>query len=287
MGFSVGISREANSNFYGKAFVKIDGAKRGICRMLDAESAAVGAPQFIPASAYSVSFLNLNIKKTYDELYNILLSFGPQFAAMMQTPLVPPGPQGEPGVQLKGDVIDHLGSQIVIAQSANKQFSGTGTQAPAETLVAVAVTNRSALEKSLSLLHSKVIAPNNPDAKRELLGHTIYLVDLPALLPAFVPGEKRPMQAPGAPPAGAAMPAPKTAFTITDTHLIVGTESAVEQAIRTLSSPQSGTLSSAAWFGKAKSAIPSAVGLATLQDNAASTEIFWKMIKEMGKNAES
>jgi hypothetical protein len=286
VGFSVGISREANINFYGKAFVKIDGAKRGICRMLDVESAAVSAPQFIPASAYSVSFLNLNIKKTYDELYNILLSFGPQFAAIMQTPLVPPGPQGEPGVQLKGDVIDHLGSQIVIAQSTNKQFSGTGTQAPAETLVAVAVTNRSTLEKSLLLLHSKVIAPNNPDARRELLGHTIYLVDLPALLPAFVPGEKRPMQAPGAPPAGAAMPAPKAAFTITDTHLIVGTESAVEQAIRTLSSPQSGTLSSAAWFNKAKSAIPSAVGFATLQDNAASTEIFWKMIKEMGKNSE-
>jgi len=286
MGLSVGISREANSSFCGKAFVKIDGAKRGICRMLDAESATIGAPQFIPATAYSVAFLNLNIKKTYDELYNILYSFSPQFAALMQTPLVPPSPQGEPGVQLKGDVIDHLGSQIVITQSANKQFSGTGTQAPAETLIAVAVTNRSALEKSLSLLHSKVIAPNKSDAKRELLGHTIYLVDLPALLPAFVPSDKTPMQAPGAPTTGVTMPVPKMAFTVTDTHLIFGTESAVEQAIRALSNPQSGMLSSATWFNKAKSVIPSSVGLAVLQDNVASTEIFWKMIKEMGKNLE-
>jgi hypothetical protein len=203
----------------------------------------------------------------------------------MQTPLVPPGPQGEPGVQLKPDVIDHLGSQIVIAQSANKQFSGTGTQAPAETVVAVAVTNRSALEKSLLLLHSKVIAPNNPDARRELLGHTIYLVDLPALLPAFgPPGGRTPLQGPGAPISGAAPPIPKMAFTITDTHLIFGTESAVEQTIRALNNPQSGTLPSTTWFNKAKSAIPSSVGLAVLQDNAASTEIFWKMIKEMSKS---
>jgi len=284
MGLSVGLGRETNSSVCGKAFLKIDGAKRGICRMLDAESAAIGAPQFIPASAYSVAFLNLNIKKTYDELYNILYTFSPPFAVLMQTPLVPPSPQGEPGVQLKGDVIDHLGSQIIIAQSAGKQPSDVGTQSPAETLVAVAVTNRSALEKSLSLLHSKVIAPDKPDAKCELLGHTIYLVDLPALLPAFVPSEKRPMQAPDEPISEAAPSVPKTAFTVTDTYLVVGSESAVERAIRTLSSPQPGSLSSATWFGKAKSAIPSAVGLAALQDDVASTEILWKMLKEIGKN---
>ena len=284
MGLSVGLGRETNSSVCGKAFLKIDGAKRGICRMLDAESAAIGAPQFIPASTYSVAFLNLNIKKTYDELYNILYTFSPPFAALMQTPLVPPSPQGEPGVQLKGDVIDHLGSQIIIAQSAGKQPSDVGTQSPAETLVAVAVTNRSALEKSLSLLHSKVIALDKPDAKCELLGHTIYLVDLPALLPAFVPSEKRPMQAPDEPISEAAPSVPKTAFTVTDTYLVVGSESAVERAIRTLSSPQPGSLSSATWFGKAKSAIPSAVGLAALQDDVASTEILWKMLKEMGKN---
>jgi hypothetical protein len=293
IGFSIGVSREANSNSCGRAFVKVDGAKRGICRMLDAEPATISAPLFIPASAYSVTFLNLNIKKTYDEIYNILCVFDPQFAVLMQTPLVPPGPEGEPGVQLKPDIIDHLGSQIVIAQSVNKQFSGVSAQTPAETLIAAAVTNRSALEKSLSLLHSKIIAQNKPDAKRELLGHTIYLIDFSALLPAFVPGEKTPMQARrasggqvlGAPVSGAVTPIPEFAFTITDTHLIFGTESAVEQTIRALSSTQAGTLSSATWFNKAKSAIPSVVGLAALQDNVASSEIFWKMIKEMGKSA--
>lgn len=283
--FSAGISRETNSNFSGKMLVKIDGAKKGICRMLDVESAAISTPQFIPASTYTVAFLNLNIKKAYDELYNMLFTFGPQFAALMQTPLVPPTSEGEQGLQLKTDIIDHLGSQIIISQSANKQFAGTGTQPQNETLVAVAVTNRSALEKSFSVLYNKVIAPQNPDAKRELLGHTIYLVDLSAMFPVFAPpGAKRPLQGPGSPPEGVNGPIPRMAFTVTDTHLIFGTESSVEGAIRTLSSPQSGTLSSAAWFGKAKSAVPSVIGLVTLEDNAASTEIFWKMIKEMSKN---
>ena len=292
MGFSVGLGRESNMSTSGKAILKVDGTKRGICRMLDVESAAIGAPQFISASTYSAAFLNLNIKKTYDELYNILYTFGPPLAALMQTPLVPPSSQGEPGLQLKPDVIDHLGSQIIIGQSTSKQLSNVSTQTPAETLVAVAVTNRSALEKSLSLLHSKVIAPNKPDARRELLGHTIYLVDISALLPVFVPDEKTPMQArrtsggqaPGTPTGGAAVPIPKMAFTITDTHLVFGTESAVEQTIRALSSPQSGTLSSATWFSKAKSVIPSTVGVAVFQDNAASTEILWKTMKEMGKS---
>ena len=286
MSFSIGLGRESNTSICGKAILKVDGTKRGICRMLDVESAAIGAPQFIPASAFSAAFVNPNIKKTYDELYSILYAFGPPLAAMMQTPLVPPSPQGEPGVQLKPDIIDHLGSQIIIAQSANKQFSGTGTQAPTETLVAVAVTNRSALEKSLSLLHSKIIAPNKPDARRELLGHTIYLVDFSALLPTFAPYEetpKTPMQAPG-PTGSASFPIPKMAITITNTHLVFGTESVVEQAIRALSSPQSGTLSSAEWFNKAKSAVPSTAGVAAFQDNAASTEIFWKTIKEMDKS---
>lgn len=291
MGLAVGLCRESNNNFSGKMFLKVDGAKKGVCRVLEMDLAAVSVPQFVSASAYSVGVLNLNIKKVYDELYGILYGFSPQLAALMQTPLVPPSPQGEPGVLLKGDVIDHLGSQIIVAQSAGKQSTGADAEASPETVVAVAVTNRGALEKSLSLFHSKVIAPGNADAKRELLGHTIYLVDVSGLLPGFAPGRKAPMQEPGAPPAaGPVMQTPKLAFTITDTHLIFGSEAAVERTIRALGSPQTATLASAAWFNKAKSFIPSAVGLAVLQDNVASSEFFWKMLKKEGakkKNEES
>jgi hypothetical protein len=191
---------------------------------------------------------------------------------------LPDGLDGQPGVKLKSGVIDNLGSQIIVAQSINKPFSATS--APTESLVALTVNNRIALEKSISLIHSKMIAPNNPDAKRELLGHTIYLVKTQGL-PFASPG-KTPMDAtPQGPIAATAMPT--LAFTITDTHIIFGTEAAIEKMIRTMSSGSETGLSSAKWFSAARTVIPSSVGMAGLEDNSASSELFWWMAKQAGK----
>jgi len=174
LGCSVAVGRSPGNSASAKAFLKINGAKKGICRMLDMESVGFKAPPFIPASAYSVTFFNLSIKKAYDELYSILYSFNPQYAAMLQAMDLPDSPEGEPGLKLKTDVISHLGSQIVFSQSVNKPFSNSSM--PTESLIALAVNDRKTIEKSLSLLHSKLLAANNPDARRELLGHTIYLL---------------------------------------------------------------------------------------------------------------
>ena len=283
-GCSIGLARGAGSSCRGKASLRINGAKKGICKMLEVESAVLKAPRFVSESAYSVAFLNLNVKKAYKELHDILYKFDPMSAAGMYAPLLPPGPDGQPGLQLKTDVIDHLGSQIVFARGTTQPTSAAGAPAPPESLFALAVLNRRALEKSLSTLHSKLIARNNPDAVRELLGHTIYLIDLSGMLPGFLPGERIPMQA----PAGPAVPQmPTFAFTITDTHLIFGTESSVERAIRTLSSTEAASVGSAKWFADARLTIPSVVGMAHLENNAASSEIFWQMIKETGKSKAS
>jgi len=292
-GGSIGFARRPGCSASGKAFLKIDGLKKGICKMLDMESAALRAPRFIPQSVYSLMFLNLNVSKAYSEFVNILNSFSPEAAAVMYVPLLPDSPDGQPGVQLKRDIIDHLGSQVIIAQSLDKPFSDTST--PPEGLFALAANNPKSLEKSLSTLHSKFIAADNPDAKRELLGHTIYLLDFSALLPAFSPGERTPMQKP-ADSAARLQPCdslqdeqvppkmPTLAFTVTDTHLIFGLESTVERAVRTLSSSEAVSLSSAKWFTSAKSAIePSVVGLACLEDNSTWGEFFWWLMEQTKK----
>lgn len=276
LGCSVAVGRSPGGSGSAKAFLKINGAKKGICKMLDMESAVFKVPPFIPASAYSVTFFNLDIKKAYDELYSILYSFNPQYAAMLQALDLPDSPDGEPGLKLKSDIIGHLGSQIVISQNVNKPFSNTSM--PTESLIALAVNDRNALEKSLLLFHSKMIAPNNPDARRELLGHTIYLLG-PSALPFLRPGMS-PMQALSE---SNAPQIPTLAFTVTDTHLIFASEPVVERAIRALGSTDALSLGSAKWFTSAKSAIPSVVGMAALKDNAASGEIFWWMVKQSSK----
>ena len=273
---------------FAKAILKIDGAKEGICKMLEVESVPVRMPGFIAGSASSVSVVNLNIKKAFDELTNILTRFSPQMAAIMYMPVLPPGPQGEPALQLKADIIDHLGSQIVIAQSIDKPQPDGGTARPADkqpspvtqSVIAVAIENRNALEKSLSLIHSKMIAPNNPEARRELLGHTIYSVDLSGFFPGFGPESRTPMQDPVDP---GAPRRPQSAITVTDTHLLFASQDAIEHAIRMLGGSQAESIGSAKWFNTAKSNIPSAVGLAGLQNNAVSGEYFWSTMQQSKK----
>lgn len=270
------VGRSSDSFCSGKALLKINGIKRGICKMLEAETAVLKAPRFIPASAYSATFFNLNIKKAYDELYNVLYSFNPSYASMMQMLDLPDSPEGEPGVKFKNDIIGNLGSQIVVYQIANKPFSSGST--PTESIMALAASNRGALEKSLAKFHSKMIAPNNPDARRELLGHTIYLLSSSGM--PFLRSGLAPMQLSSEPNAPQM---PTMAFTVTDTHLVFGSEAAVERAIRSLSSSaEASSLGSAKWFNSAKSAMPSTAGIAALEDNAASSEIFWWMAKQSG-----
>ncbi len=279
----------------GKALLKIDGEKKGVCKLLEVESAPLRVPQFVSASASSVSVFNLNITKAYAELGNILTSFSPPMAAMLNMPLLPPGQQGEPGLQLKADVIDYLGSQIVMTQSVPKPGSApaaagpAGAQpfAPPQTLVAIAISNRGALEKSLSTLHSKMIAPGNPDAQRQLLGHTIYTVDVSGFLPFLGgagAGQRAPMAGASPGPAGPAVPkTPPLAFTVTDTYLILGGESSVEQAIRALGGGGAEPIDSVKWFRQAKANLPSLVGLAGLQNSAASGELLWSTMRQAQK----
>ncbi len=284
VGCSVGIDRRPGSSCCGKVFVKINGTKKGICKMLEIESAALKAPRFIPESTYSIMLLNLDIKKAYNELYNIVYRFDPMGAAMMNVPLVPAAsPGGTPELELKSGIIDHLGSQIIISQNINKPLSDGSVP---EYLFAAGVNNRSALDKSLSLLHSKIIAPNNPDARRELLGYTIYLVNVPGMPPFFRPG-MRPMlgQGPGEPAGPQQMPT--LAFAVTETHLIWGTAPTVERAIRALASTESTSVGSAKWFTSAQLSLPTVVGLACLEDTSASSEMLWRIIKQSSRGNNS
>ena len=273
---SAGFARRPGSSCNTKALLKVNGEKKGVCKMLDFESIPVKAPEFVPASYYAVTFLNINIKKAHAELANILGKFNPMQASMLYMPLIPPSPDGQPGVMLKDDVIDHLGSQIIIAQNVNAAAVSADAIGEPEYLLAIAVNDRAALERSLGRLHSTYIAANDPDSKRELLGYTLYKIN-PMMLP-FFGGGRTPMQAP---PAGAgAGQMPVMAFTITDSYFIFGLESSVEQAVRTLSSSEQPSLSSAKWFNEAKLNIPSIAGLAGLEDTATASKIAWEMIKK-------
>jgi hypothetical protein len=77
------------------------------------------------------------------------------------------------------------------------------------------------------------------------------------------------------------------AFTVTDTHLILGEETAVERAIRALGGSGAESLNSEDWWRRARASIPSAVGAATFEDTSASAELLWWLLKELGKDPQA
>jgi hypothetical protein len=258
LGCSLGFGTDGSP--CGKVFLKTVGLRKGVLKMLETRTEAIRAPAFVPASAYSVGVLNVDVRRAYDELVSIIYGFDPNEAMSLQKPLVEADANGEPAVALRPDIIEHLGSEMVISQTINRPFSTDVT--PTETLIVISVSNRSALEKSLL----RLMGPSDPQTARELLGHTIYLLG-PTGMPFFN----------GSSASG------RMAFTITETHLILGQASAVERAIRTLGGAESERVGSAQWFIAAKSAVPSAAGLVCLEDEAASGELLWWMLKESAK----
>jgi hypothetical protein len=277
LGASLELAKEPRTPYSIKALLKINGSKKGLCKIFDADPAPLRLPSFIPADVYRLSVLNLDAKKTYDELSSVLTAFGPAAASILYNPLVPASPDGRPAIMLKEDVINHLGDQVVVAQSLKKPFPEN--QFPAEYIIAIATTNRSALEKSLAAWHSAKIAPDDPDAKRELLGHTLYLIK-PGRIPLFQgPGGARPMVEEQPKPA---ITIPTLAFTVTDTHLICGLESSVEKAVRT--SRTGDSLSDARWFSLAKAALPPRTGMVSLEDTRATFEFLWWLMKQSRKD---
>lgn len=273
LGAAMSVGRSDGTPFAVKGLLKINGLKKGIMKLIEPQSAHIQTPRFIDASSVSLSVCNISIKNAYDELSKIMSGISPGFAAAMNTPMVPPDEKGQGGVELKKDILDYLGSGIVVASSIKKPFVGGSD--PAKTVTAIAVTNRAAIEKSLATLHV-ALSGGNANSKRELFGHTIYITEM-AGFPFMMQGRSPMVEA------AQNQQTPKLAFTVTDTHLILGTEENVAQAIRLLSNKDADSLATATWFLRAKSVIPGAVGMAGLSDSRTYGEYLWWNLKETGK----
>jgi len=277
---SVNFGRQGGISTLGKVFLQINGAKKGLCKMLEPAESQFSPPSFVPQETCSITFLNLDIGRAYDELTSILTDFSPEAASMMYMPLVPAGPQGESSIELKRDILAYLGSQIIISQSINKPF--TDPKKGGASLVGISVTDRNRLERSLSRFHSRVTAASSEENRRELLGHNIYIMSIPSFLP-FLNLGRRPLLEETSPKQPTMA---KLAFTVTNAYLIIGSELGVDNAIRKIAGEQSSTLDTAGWYSTAKTAIPSVVGFATLENIRASCEMWWRMMKQMGDKSD-
>lgn len=275
--FSLGIAREPRSNYLGKMVVKVNGEKRGIMKVLDLVSSACKEPKFIGTRASSVAFINLDLKKAYDELFRILAQYQPMLAGGLNSPITPPTADGKAGVTLKEGILNHLGSEIVVCEFLDES-DAEDEPVGSKMLASISVKNAEKLEETVSQLHSMFTGPDTADTKREFMGHTIYLVKIPGLTAPPGPeidSDDNQIQG-GFMFASGDVPA----FTITDTAFLIGNESSVEKAIRILNDPSSESIGSVQWYRRARALVPQMVGMASFSDDAAQVEQLWKRLKK-------
>jgi len=275
---SIALTPKPMTNSAGKMALKIDGEKRGIFKILECTSAPFDPPKFIDAESCSLSFINWDINAAYNELFSILANLNPMIAAGMNSPITPPSPDGKPGLLLKQDVLNYIGSQFVTAETVTAAETSKETM-QTNSVFCVSINNKTALEDSLSRLHSTFIASGNPEAKRSFLGHNIYLIELPGFF--FPAGQVRPVQDHGD---EINQTIPEIAFAVTDTHLIFGEVSSIEQAIRLLNDTDNESVASRQWYRSARAIIPSSAGLASFSDDSVYARQGWREFKNYSKN---
>jgi hypothetical protein len=280
LGMTVSLGRDASKPVITKGLLKVNGAKKGILKILDPQNEAVKMPKFVDSSNVSVTVINLSLKNAFDELFRVLGTISPGVAAVMNQPIVPGNETGQGRVEIKKDILDYLGNQIIIGKSLKKPF--TTDSDPTGSVSAIAVTDSKALEKSISLLHTSV-SQGKPEAKREFMGSTIYTF---GMFPSFMPGlgsmaymadelNKKEKES------------PKFAVSITDTYMIMGTEGDVEKTLRAMNNKENSPVTSQEWYERAKSTLPVQVGVAGLSDDRSSIEYFWWVLKKRSDDSKA
>ncbi|MBN1818630.1 MAG: hypothetical protein JW828_14810 [Sedimentisphaerales bacterium] len=283
---SAGVARKPVASVSGKAALRTKGPRRGLMKVFEMKTRPFTVPGFLGAEACSVAVVHWDINTAFDEIFRMLSSMQPMFAAILVSPLTPVQQDGSGGVQLKRDIISHLGSQIVIAESLNKTSKELGA---ADILVCAETTDRARLEAALGALHSQYIAAGKPDTQRDFLGHKIYTIELPQGL-FGVPGAGQPMG-----PAeiddnqvtvGLTASGKKLAFSVTDSYLLFGEQTQVENALRAMQDRDFKSITSAQWYRRAQNRMPGAGAFASMANDAVVWEQLWEMFRS-GKYKES
>jgi hypothetical protein len=269
------VAREPGSSLVIKGLIRTSGDKHGVLRILDMAAAPLKVPDFIASDSCSFSMANLDLAAAYDEAFRIANNMDPQVAAAMNSPVIPPTSDGQPGIELKKDVFAYLRPGFWSADVLKK--GADAEQPQIRSIAAVAIGDREKLERSLSRIHERFFGKDQK-LRRDFLGCTIYTLSFSE---GGGPSPETDNMAAMTPPA---KPAP-SAFTVTDKYLLFGDVYLIEDAVHVLKDKTSSKLAVAKWFRKAAGSFPPAVGSAGMMDCGVYGQYFWGLLKTDGKSS--
>ncbi len=252
----------------------VDGDKKGLLKMMDMKSRPMQTEKFIGNNCLSLYQVNVDMKQFFEQIIEMVSSFNPQAAAMFYMPLN--AAAGEEPVNFVNGFVEHLGQGVVVTEMIKKPFEKN--KMPSEVVAAIAITNKTQLEKTVSSIHGQYLPQT--ENKIQLLGYTLYLMDVTHIAGALSYVTMSQGQE-----------VPKLAIVITDSYMIVGFKPAIENIVRSMVAGDSDTVESQKWFQRAKNMLPQkAGGLGAVNLKMAAEILCWQLkekAQEISKSPEA
>lgn len=261
---SVNLTPEQNKASQITALLKIDGPRQGALNIFNLKTASINPPEFLDPQTGTVVVLNWDINQAWSSLATILAGINPMAGAMINMPLTPPGPAGEPGISISADVFSNLGSQITVTRSIvpgkdNQPFSQ-------KFLFAIEAKNAQKLKNSLATLHNFFMAQGRDDMTTQYKGYTVHKIEQP---PSTSPQNPMKMQ----------FDMPDTFFAVTDSHLVFADMQTLHTALDNTRLKGGKPFSSIDWVKKAMDNLPPAAGLAAFTNQQNPARVMWNYLR--------
>ena len=243
MSYIASYSPDKNVDGIVKQFMRIEGEKSGLVKLLDFKQSNTNVPSFLDNEADSISGIGIDLEAAYDEIFKSVSSINPMIAGMMGSPMLPPAQEGELGQNIKDGIISKFGNQVYISQQAVL----VNDMPSQKTLFCLEIKDKAGLENNIGGMYMQMM-PGTPERKvKEMLGHKIYVID-PIRMSGQIPNDPETM---------ALAEQSRMGFTFTDKYMILGDLEQVVKAVRSIENKDVETISSLDWYKRCIKEVPS------------------------------
>ncbi|MBN1512154.1 MAG: hypothetical protein JXB13_09080 [Phycisphaerae bacterium] len=273
------IAGRRNQNTCTKTLLAVQGAKQGVPALLSPASAPLRLNDRL-VTQDAVGFLCANVEPAgwYDGIAGIVRKAVFFDIHMMVQAVMMATAQGggQPPVQFRDEVLGQMAAPFFATWKADRPYT---TSTTAKVLMGFSVRDADRLDAAVSRVHH-AFSGGREDLRRELLGHTLYLLPTPGSMGpegtgATPPGTgQRQIQFPLATFQGGG------AFAVAGDHIVFGPVEEVEQAMRSLQKDPARPLTSDPMFRYAREYLPSQAAAYYYRNDRLNAEMAWAMVQQ-------
>ncbi len=156
--------------------------RKGIFKILSAESKNASPPPFVPADVVKFSRWRINLQKAWASTEAMITEISPASAGVLKMIIENAGKDKDPNFDLRRNLIGNLGDDVISYEKNPRTFSLADLQSP-PSLFLIGSPQPDQLAAALKSLSFLMPPQMTKLAEREFLGRKIYSFSLPTMAP--------------------------------------------------------------------------------------------------------